>query len=104
MYKSFYLNRIVYYIAGLAAIIYAVSYFFPFLFSIGHVILILLLIAVLVDILLLYGKNRGIGAERTIAERFSNGDQNRVALTIENHYSFPCTVSIIDKLPIQFQE
>ncbi|MEJ0101787.1 MAG: hypothetical protein WDO19_04140 [Bacteroidota bacterium] len=40
--SSFFLNRITYYIAGGAAIVYVLSYFFPFLFTIGHVILILL--------------------------------------------------------------
>jgi len=104
VHKSFYFKRIVYYIAGLAAIVYALSYFFPFLFSIGHVILILLGIAILVDVLLLYGKAKGVTAKRILAERFSNGDENKIILEIVNSYPFPCTVSVIDELPVQFQE
>lgn len=84
--------------------IYAVSYFFPLLFILGHVVLVLLLVALLVDILLLYGKNDGVDAKRSAPERFSNGDFNKVCLSITNNYPFPVTASVIDELPVQFQE
>ncbi|MES1217963.1 MAG: DUF58 domain-containing protein [Bacteroidota bacterium] len=102
--SSFFLNRIAYYIAGSAAIVYVLSYFFPFLFGIGHVILVMLAISLLVDIILLYGKGDGIAAERILTDRFSNGDPNKVTLQLTNDYSFPSTISIIDELPFQFQE
>ena len=102
--SSFFLNRITYYIAGGAAIVYVLSYFFPFFFPIGHIILILLGITIGVDLLLMYGKKNGIEAGRIAPERFSNGDQNKIILRLANNYSFHSAISVIDELPVQFQE
>ena len=102
--SSFFLNRIAYYIAGVAAAAYVLSYFLPFLFLVGHIILVLLAISIFVDMILLYGKSKGIRSKRITAERFSNGDQNKVLLQIANDYSFPVMLSVIDELPVQFQE
>jgi len=102
--SSFFLNRIAYYIAGVAAAAYVLSYFLPFLFLVGHIILVLLAISIFVDMILLYGKSKGIRSKRITAERFSNGDQNKVLLQIGNDYSFPVMLSVIDELPVQFQE
>ena len=104
MIKSFYLNKIAYYIAGSAAVVFVVSYFFPLLFRMGGLILLLLGIAVLIDALLVYSKKEGFLATRTTAGRFSIGDENKVSLNLENKYSFPVQVSILDELPVQFQE
>ena len=104
MAKSFYLNNIFYYIAGSAAVVFVLSYFFPAWFRIGTAILLLLLMAVIVDAILVYSTKAGIDAERMVSERFSIGDQNKVVLVLKNHYVFPVRVSIIDELPMQFQE
>ena len=104
MIKSFYLNKIVYYIAGAAAVVYVLSYFNPALFRIAGLVLLLLGIAIAVDTLLIYSKRNGVGAKREVSDRFSIGDDNKVLLQLENHYNFLVRISIIDELPIQFQE
>ncbi len=104
MIKSFYLNNIVYYIAGAASVVFAVSYFHPALFRIGELVLLLLGMSVLIDVLLLYSKRMGMHAERIVNDRFSIGDNNKVAIKLENKYPFPVKTSIIDELPVQFQE
>jgi uncharacterized protein (DUF58 family) len=104
MIKSFYLNKIVYYIAGTAAVVFVLSYFFPILFRAAGLILLLLGIAVLIDWLLIYGKRNGFSAFRSTVGRFSIGDDNKVVLNLENKYPFPVRVSILDELPVQFQE
>lgn len=104
MIKSFYLNNIVYYIAGSAAVVFVLSYFFPAWFRIGGLILLLLLMAIVIDALLVYGKKNGVEAERILSDRFSIGDDNKVFIRLFNHYSFPVRTSIIDELPVQFQE
>jgi uncharacterized protein (DUF58 family) len=104
MIKTFYLNNIVYYIAGLASVVFVVSYFQPALFRIGGLILILLVLSIIVDAILVYSKKKGIEAKRLAGERFSIGDNNKIILRIRNDYRFPVRVSIIDELPIQFQE
>ena len=104
MVKSFYLNGIVYYIAGSAAIIYALSYFLPSLFQIGNIILVLLAIAIFIDAILVYSKKDGIRAKRMVSDRFSIGDLNKVIIQLTNQYGFDVKASIIDELPVQFQE
>lgn len=104
MIKSFYLNKVVYYIAGAAAIVYLLSYFFPILFRIGSMMLLLLAIAALADTLIIYSKKNGFTAKRIAPERFSIGDMNKIVLQLYNQYSFPVKTSIIDELPVQFQE
>ena len=103
MAKSFYLNKIVYYIAGGAAAVFVISYFIPELFRIAQVILVLLSIGIVIDIFLLYQKSKALSAERITADRYSNGDDNKVILRFRNYFSFPVTLVIIDELPIQFQ-
>lgn len=104
MIKSFYLNKIVYYIAGAAAVVFVLSFFFPVMFRIAGLILLLLGIAILADALLIYGIKNGMNAERITTEQFSIGDDNKVVLKFNNHYPFPVWVSIIDELPVQFQD
>lgn len=104
MSKSFYLNNLVYYIAGSAAVIFAASYFIPELFRIGELVLLLLGMALLTDTLLVYSKKNGMQARRMAPERFSIGDPNKVFILLRNQYAFPVRVSVIDELPIQFQE
>ncbi len=104
MLKSFYLNNIVYYIAGSAAVVFVLSYFFPAWFRIGSLILLLLLMAVVIDAVLVYTKKKGMEAERVLSDRFSIGDDNKVFLHLYNHYAFPVRTSIIDEIPVQFQD
>ena len=104
MIKSFSLNNIVYYIAGSAAVVFALSYFFPALFQIGGLILVLLAIAIFIDEILVYSKRNGIRAERLVSDRFSIGDFNKIVIQLVNQYAFNVRASIIDELPVQFQE
>ncbi len=104
MIRSFYLNNIVYYIAGAASVVFAASYFIPALYRIAGLILLLLGMALLVDTLLAYSRKKGVSAERELTDRFSIGDPNKVNIYLFNHYGFPVRVSIIDELPVQFQE
>ena len=104
MSKSFYLHKLVYYIAGLASVIFVASYFFPQLYRIGLLVLLLLALAMLVDGLLLYSKKNALAAERILTERFSIGDPNKVAILLKNRYPFPIRASIIDEIPVQFQD
>lgn len=104
MEKSFYLNRIVYYIAGGAALVFVAGFFFPAFYRIGFLVLLLLAMAVLVDILLLYSRRNGVEAHRETGERFSLGDPNKVIIHLQNYYGHQVKMSVIDELPIQFQE
>lgn len=104
MIRSFYLNRLVYYIAGGAAIVFVAGYFIPSFYEVGFLILLLLGLALFVDTILIYSKKNGFSAKREVNERFSIGDPNKIVLHLKNSYLFPVRTSIIDELPVQFQE
>ncbi len=102
--QSFYLDKLAYYIAASSVILYIFSYFIPVLYDVAGIILLLLSISLLVDVFLIFGKRSALRAERITAERWSNGDDNKVILHFQNNYSFPVTLHVIDELPVQFQE
>jgi len=64
----------------------------------------LLVIAVVVVAVLCYANKNGIVASRKLTERFSLGDDNKVYLQLKNNYVFPAQLSVIDELPVQFQD
>ncbi|MEP7371788.1 MAG: DUF58 domain-containing protein [Chitinophagaceae bacterium] len=102
--KSFYLNNIAYYVAGSASVVFVLSYFHPALFRIAVMILLLLVVAILLDAVLIFSKKKGLLAKRITTDRFSIGDLNKVVIQLDNQYIFPVQVSVIDELPVQFQE
>jgi uncharacterized protein (DUF58 family) len=104
MHKSLFIHKTVYYIAGAAAIVFVVSFFLPGFFRVAQIILLLLGMATLIDILLIYTIRKGIYAERITTDRFSIGDENKVVLKLFNNYPFPVHTSIIDEIPVQFQD
>ena len=82
------------------------------------VLLALLVVAVVADVGLLYNwwpfrrsqivnrksdNSKPIGAFRTMAERFSNGDENPVKIRVESNYGFRTDVEVIDEIPFVFQ-
>lgn len=81
-----------------------VSYFIPPLFTVAVLVLVFVLITVLIDALLLYSRTGGVDAFRLLPERFSNGDDNKVTIELENEYGFRVQCTVIDELPFQFQE
>ena len=79
-----------------------VGFAVPPLFFIGRILVLLLLIAVLVDVAMLWSR-RGLHAYRTLSPRFSNGDDNPVSIRLESNYPFAVRVEVIDEVPFVFQ-
>lgn len=71
-------------------------------YRIAIVMLVIVMLLLLIDIILLFHK-RGIDASRLCAERFSNGDDNKVELRVESTYRFPLKLAVIDEVPFVFQ-
>lgn len=102
-YKSFYFSRRFYLIGSAVALLFAVSFFMPVLEDVAAICFAFWLIAAATDIILLY-RSKSITGERTTADRFSNGDDNKVTITLQNNYNFAVAATLIDELPPQFQE
>ena len=54
--------------------------------------------------MLLYKTKNGIHSKRNLPDKFSNSDENQVAIFLENNYAIPVFLNIVDELPIQFQK
>jgi len=71
---------------------------------VGHIILLLVFLAAMVDYLLLFREKNGVLAQRILPEKLSNGDENPVKVDIKNNYSFKINTKVIDEIPFQFQK
>lgn len=62
------------------------------------------MLLLLIDLILLYRTANGFFARRHAPERLSNGDENELGIYVENFYSFPVSLGLIDEIPFQFQK
>lgn len=92
-----------FYIVSLAAVfMLAGGFIYNPLFSIGQLMLFVLALALGIDGLMLY-RRKAITASRQCTARFSNGDDNRVRIRVENLYAFDVDLKVIDEIPFVFQ-
>ena len=101
--KQLYINNLFFYALLCIGIMFCVSFIFPFLYNAVRYLFVLLIGFLLLDIIILFQSKNGIFASRIVPEKLSNGDENDIKLTIENRYSFPISIKIIDEIPFQFQ-
>ncbi len=64
----------------------------------------MLAVLTIIDIFILYNTKKGIEVSRFLPERLSNGDENKVSLSLKNLYPFVAHLSLIEELPFQFQK
>lgn len=83
--------------------LFIVSFVFPRGYQIVCLLLLLLVALTFLDALILFFAKQGINGRRILPEKFSNGDHNPIRLRIENFYTFPVFVRILDEIPQQFQ-
>lgn len=84
-------------------VLFVVSFIFPRLFNIVKLLTLLLIAFTILDIILLFSAKRGVIGKRILPEKFSNGDQNPVEISLNNFYAFTVFATIIDEIPEQFQ-
>ncbi|MFP5041683.1 DUF58 domain-containing protein [Parasediminibacterium sp. JCM 36343] len=101
---SFYFTRWFYIAVGLIVVVFVLAYFFPLLQQIATVALCGLSIVVLADAVLVFFPRKTVTATRTCADRFSNGDENKINLLVTNYLQYSINITIIDEIPFQFQQ
>ncbi len=69
----------------------------------AEVLFYLGLLSTVLDTVILFINKTGVVGDRTCAEKFSNGDDNPIKLTLENRYNLPVQVTVLEELPDQFQ-
>ena len=80
------------------------SFFFTALQGLINVIFLFFLLLFLVDYIFLFLVFKPPVAQRRVADRLSNGEMNKVNLTVTNQMPFVIIVQVIDEMPIQMQE
>ncbi|MGB1309318.1 MAG: DUF58 domain-containing protein, partial [Oceanihabitans sp.] len=102
--KSLYIHNQFYIYISINAICFLVSYWIKILYPIAWILTLILSVLFLADLIVLYRFNKGLHARRILPEKFSNSDQNPVAITITNQYPFSIYTEVIDELAVQFQK
>ncbi len=100
---SFYFSRLFYSIGAGIVMLFVVAYFFPGLLLIAQVLLLGLGLLTLLDGIILYARKKPVTVQRLCADRFSNGDENRIVLACNNRLNYSIRCTLIDELPFQFQ-
>ena len=93
-----------YLFAGLCIVLFIISFFIPDMYPYVKILLFILIALVIIDYLFLFALNKAPTAKRITADRFSNGDENKVELQVKNNMLFTVDMEIIDELPVQFQK
>lgn len=97
-----YLSRRFYILLTANVLIIGLGFVFPLLFTIGKGLLCAFLAILLTDAVLLYYK-KAVKATRECADRLSNGDDNKVVITVKSAYPFMIRMTVIDETPAVFQ-
>ena len=61
-------------------------------------------ILIFIDYLFLFIISKNPSAKRLMADRLSNGDENKIEIQVINQMPFTVIMEIIDELPVQFQK
>lgn len=97
-----YITKRFYIVVAAIVLLLVVGEWLPVCYHAGLGCIAVLALLVIADVLLLYHRN-GIEASRHLAERFSNGDDNEVTVTVESSYPFAVGLEVIDEIPHVFQ-
>ena len=84
-------------------LLFMLRFFLPWLGLIPYIGLCVVVLLFVVDYYLLFS-GKGIAAARSLADRFSNGDENEVKISLQNFYPHSIQAEIIDEIPEQFQK
>ena len=101
--RQLYINNFFFYVLLGLGILFCFSFIFPFLFNAARYLFLLLIIFLVLDIFVLFLAKNGLKANRTAPEKLSNGDENEIKVNVQNFYTFPIYIKIIDEIPFQFQ-
>ena len=103
-FKQLYLNNFLFYCLIGIILLFTIAYFFPMFYNAAWYLLYILIAFSVIDILLLFASNKKVIGIRNMAEKLSNGDENEIRIALNNQYTFPVYLKIIDEIPFQFQK
>ncbi len=89
---------------GFCIVLFIISFFYKPLAQIPKILIAVTTALVLIDYLFLFVFSKVPTAKRIMADRLSNGDENKVEIQVVNNMPFTVNIEIIDELPVQFQQ
>lgn len=89
---------------GLCIVLFIASFFYAPLLQLPKVLLAAVTVLIVIDYLFLFVVSKDPYGKRIMADRLSNGDENKIELQVVNRMPFTVTMEIIDELPVQFQK
>lgn len=99
-----FLTRRFYILFSVLAVLFLFRFFIAVLGILPWLLLAAVLTLIFVEYFLLFLSPKGsITGERICSARFSNGDENRVSVSLNNHFPFTVLMEVIDEIPEQFQ-
>ncbi len=101
--KSLYLHKRFFFAIVLLATGFLVSFWIPAIYPVMWIMLLAFLLLFIFDCIALF-KSPSLKAQRILPDKFSNGDENPVKISITNDYPFRIYLEIIDEIPVQFQK
>lgn len=98
-----YINKRLYWAIVVVIFCFIAGFESILVFTVAQFLLLGLLLLVITDLSLLFGRGSKIIASRHCAERFSNGDDNEVKIRIESSFPLALQLEIRDEVPDIFQ-
>ncbi|HRH38840.1 MAG TPA: DUF58 domain-containing protein, partial [Flavobacteriales bacterium] len=102
--RSLFLTRRAFAVGWGLVVFFLVGWVWPAAFVFAKLALLLVVVLMLAEFYLLFGRRSGMSAKRHTMERWSNGDVNAVTLQLESGYGTDMHVRVLDELPVQFQK
>lgn len=103
MVRQIYLTRSVFYLLGLAAMLFVFGLLWSISYYVGLAVLITTVILIIRDIFLLFIRGSSVEFARTVPVRLSHGDANPITVEFQNTSSLTLRLHLIENLPYQFQ-
>src|SRR5215831_4550565 len=100
----FYFTPLFYTVGAIIIALFVLAFFFPVLQQIATIAFVCLCMSVVFDFIIVFTGNKPVTAKRLCADRFSNGDNNKVTMQLTNHRQYKVHIEVIDELPFQFQQ
>lgn len=99
-----FINNRWYLLITIGIFLFLFSFFLPFIWNIAVIYTIVFSASTILDYYLLFAGRKSIQAQRLTHERMNLGHKNTVQLSILNAFPFSAQVTVIDEIPVQFQE
>lgn len=101
--RDLYLTNRLFLVAGAVAFLFILSFVLSISALVGKTLFYFLAAILFTDVILLFRVRKGMYGERQTPEKLSNGDENKIIISLQNFYTFPINLRIFDEIPHQFQ-